>query len=241
VLSELAAAEARAETAEWERDDLQAKLTEAFDSEVHTQGLLNRAGREQFDRAEALQAQLTEAERELAIMKLSIPIEDELSERVSDVLKYLAMQQGFTLNGLARLFVDCQHRMAADWSEIGQLRREGKQLVEAERVQQALRERLKALARDIGNVGAVAERRQIFDSDHERKDHQQMLTRLRAWQTEVYAAIDAALTGAPSEKEHPQDVSAVSATFEDTCPRCGTTLEYHEGLERDYPSCPRCR
>lgn len=41
--------------------------------------------------------------------------------------------------------------------------------------------------------------------------------------------------------EFPQDQSAASSVLGDICPRCGTTLEQHEGLERDYPSCPACR
>lgn len=43
------------------------------------------------------------------------------------------------------------------------------------------------------------------------------------------------------EIDHPQDATTVSATLGDTCPRCGTTLEHVDGLERDYPHCPRCR
>lgn len=49
-----------------------------------------------------------------------------------------------------------------------------------------IQERLKALTRDIGNVGCVAERRQVFDKEHERIEHQQMLARLRQWQSEIY-------------------------------------------------------
>jgi len=39
----------------------------------------------------------------------------------------------------------------------------------------------------------------------------------------------------------PQDSTAASSVLGDTCPRCGGQLEHHEGLERDYPSCPRCQ
>jgi len=56
--AQLKDAEARAEAAEQERDELK-----------HADGLLNRAGREQFDRAEVLQAQLTEAGRELETLR----------------------------------------------------------------------------------------------------------------------------------------------------------------------------
>jgi hypothetical protein len=58
------------------------------------------------------------------IEQLSLPDEEELSNQIDTALKYLAMGQGFTLNGLARLFVDCQRRMSADWTEIGSLRRQ---------------------------------------------------------------------------------------------------------------------
>jgi len=62
-------------------------------------------------------------QRELNIVKLSVPMEDELSAKIDAMLKYLAMGQGFTLNGIARLLIDCQRRMASDWSEIGNERR----------------------------------------------------------------------------------------------------------------------
>jgi formamidopyrimidine-DNA glycosylase len=42
-------------------------------------------------------------------------------------------------------------------------------------------------------------------------------------------------------KLFPQDTTAASSVLGDTCPRCGGQLEQHEGLERDYPSCPACR
>lgn len=61
--------------------------------------------------------------RQLAIASLSVPLEEELSLRIDDMLKLLAMEQGFTLAGIARLLVDVQRRMADDWLEIGRLRR----------------------------------------------------------------------------------------------------------------------
>jgi len=45
----------------------------------------------------------------------------------------------------------------------------------------------------------------------------------------------------PEPSDYPQDSTAAPSVFGDTCPRCGGQLEQHEGLERDYPSCPRCQ
>ncbi len=70
--------------------------------------------------AEALKV----AQKDIGILKLSVPLEEELSDKVSEMLKYLAMEQGFTLSGIARLFMECQRRMAADWSEVGNERRQ---------------------------------------------------------------------------------------------------------------------
>jgi hypothetical protein len=63
-------------------------------------------------------------ENELAIVKLAIPLEDELSEQIDEMCKHLLTEQGFTLNGIGRLLIQCQRRMASDWSEIGRLRRQ---------------------------------------------------------------------------------------------------------------------
>src|SRR5581483_8076837 len=65
-----------------------------------------------------------ELQRQLDIVKLAIPLEDELSGRIDEMLAHLATEQGFTYAGIARLLVDCQRRMAADWQEVGVLRRE---------------------------------------------------------------------------------------------------------------------
>jgi hypothetical protein len=76
-------------------------------------------------------AQLTEErntlQRNLAIANLAVPLEDDLSASIDEMLKYLSMEQGYTLNGIARLLIECQKRMAADWLEIGRLRRESKE------------------------------------------------------------------------------------------------------------------
>lgn len=72
---------------------------------------------------ETQQARVQELERECRIRDLAVPLEEDLSARIDEALKYLAMEQGFTLAGLARLFVEVQKRMAADWLEVGGLRR----------------------------------------------------------------------------------------------------------------------
>ncbi len=76
----------------------------------------------------ALAAVQQESQKEISILKLAVPLEEELSNRIDEMLKYLAMEQGFTLAGIARLLSDVQRRMAADWIEVGNLRREIKAL-----------------------------------------------------------------------------------------------------------------
>ena len=68
-----------------------------------------------------------QAERERNILSLAVPLEDELSGRIDETCKHLAMQDGYTLNGIAQLLVDVQRRMAADWVEIGRERRQRQQ------------------------------------------------------------------------------------------------------------------
>lgn len=75
-------------------------------------------------RADCAEAALSEARKQIVIISLSTPLEDELSAKIDVALKYLAMEQGYTLGGLARLLVDCQKRMAVDWEEIGRLMRD---------------------------------------------------------------------------------------------------------------------
>jgi hypothetical protein len=78
------------------------------------------------DAAADAETRIASLERTIRIMELALPLEEELSDRISEMLKYLAMGDGFTVAGVARLLVDCQKRMAADWLAIGQLRREVK-------------------------------------------------------------------------------------------------------------------
>lgn len=68
--------------------------------------------------------EIAELKKENAILRLANPIEEDLQLKIDEALKYLAMQQGFTLAGLARLFVECQRRLADDWLQIGGLRRQ---------------------------------------------------------------------------------------------------------------------
>lgn len=63
-------------------------------------------------------------EKENAILRLAIPLEDELHDRIDTCIQHIATEQGFTLTEIARLLVDCQRRMAADWTEVGSLRRQ---------------------------------------------------------------------------------------------------------------------
>lgn len=64
-------------------------------------------------------ARIAELEKQLRILDLSTPMEEDLSNRIDETLKYLAVQQGFTLTEIARILIDCQKRMAADWSMVG--------------------------------------------------------------------------------------------------------------------------
>lgn len=79
---------------------------------------------EMLEAAATQLAQVEELQKELAIVKLAIPLEEDLYSRIDDTCKHLLQEQGFTLNGIGRLLIDCQQRMASDWSEIGNLRRE---------------------------------------------------------------------------------------------------------------------
>ena len=72
----------------------------------------------------SIEARADALQRDLEIVKLSVPLEEELSNQIDEMLKYLAMQDGFTLAGIARLLMTVQRRMAADWETIGRERRE---------------------------------------------------------------------------------------------------------------------
>jgi len=73
--------------------------------------------------ADAAEQERDEAKRTIRIMDLSVPLEEDLTAKIDEMCKYLAMEDGFTLNGIARLLIECQRRMAADWVTIGSERR----------------------------------------------------------------------------------------------------------------------
>ena len=60
--------------------------------------------------------------KQVQILNLATDIEDDLSDRISEMHKYIAMEQGYTMAGVARLLRDCQKRMVADWVEVGRHR-----------------------------------------------------------------------------------------------------------------------
>jgi hypothetical protein len=60
--------------------------------------------------------------KQVRILSLATDIEDDLQDRIAEMHKYIAMEQGYTMAGIARLLRDCQRRMAADWVEVGRHR-----------------------------------------------------------------------------------------------------------------------
>lgn len=92
-------------------------------AEAYTRG--EAAGRAEADAEIArLKAENERIAKECRTRELATPIEEELHERIDEMCSYLAMGQGFTLNGIGQLLVKCQERMASDWLEIGRLSRE---------------------------------------------------------------------------------------------------------------------
>lgn len=85
--------------------------------------LMGRLAQTRLQHAE----QIAEKDKEIAILKLAVPLEEELSAKIDEMHKYLSMGQGFTLNGIGQLLDRCQRRMAADWVEIGSERRQRQQ------------------------------------------------------------------------------------------------------------------
>lgn len=72
-----------------------------------------------------------EAERQCRVLSLAIPLEDELSPRIDELLWDIAVQQWQAV-AVASLLKDCQRRMADDWTTIGNERRQ-RMRAEAER------------------------------------------------------------------------------------------------------------
>ena len=120
-----------------------AGIVDSWRNEAET----NRQGyNKERKRADALQAERDELQKQLRITSLAVPLEDELSNHIDEMLKYLAMQDGFTLAGIARLLSDAQRRMADDWRVIGS---ERLSRVVAEKERDALTARIEGLRDDI--------------------------------------------------------------------------------------------
>jgi hypothetical protein len=76
---------------------------------------------EKIKRLEAENAQLL---RQIHILDLSIPLEEDLQDRAYDLLARMHLPQGWSVVEVAQLIIDMQKRIAADWIEIGNLRYE---------------------------------------------------------------------------------------------------------------------
>jgi hypothetical protein len=81
------------------------------------------AAREELEKCKAEIASLSKTN---AIISLSTPIEEELSDQIDTMLQDLHMEQYHTIT-IARLLIRVKKRLAADWSEIGSLRYKDKQ------------------------------------------------------------------------------------------------------------------
>lgn len=111
---------------------------------------------------EELQQQVEQLTTTLAITSLAVPLEDELSDRIDEMHKYLAMEQGFTLAGIARLLTDCQRRMADDWNTVGRERMaRTKAEATVERLTRERNEALKVLAPNMPESGLVDACKQV--------------------------------------------------------------------------------
>ena len=74
--------------------------------------------RPNFDAADTID----DLQAQVQLLSLETDLEEDLSARIAEMHKYIAMNQGSTMNGIARLLSDCQKRMAADWVEVGRHR-----------------------------------------------------------------------------------------------------------------------
>ncbi len=100
-----------------------------------------------------LRAERDEARKEAAILKLAVPLEEELSGRIDEMCRHLATEQGFTLVSIARLFNQCRERLATDWLEVSAARRAVKQ---AEADLTAARQEIERLQAQVPRSGAGA-------------------------------------------------------------------------------------
>lgn len=91
-------------------------------SEVE-QCLDNQAKR--IDELEAANAELRAANDELRkqnhILDLSVQLEEDLQDRAYDLLARMHLPQGWSVVEVAKLIIDMQKRIAADWVKVGNL------------------------------------------------------------------------------------------------------------------------
>jgi hypothetical protein len=127
-----AALTAERQAREQAEQDAERYAMEANDLTLRLIALEQRTEQELIEVRKKWMRRVEQAERERNIMALAIPLEDELADRIDEACKHLAMQDGFTLDGIARLLIDTQRRMAVDWVTIGDERRQREQ-VEQER------------------------------------------------------------------------------------------------------------
>ena len=73
---------------------------------------------EKIKRLEAENAQLL---RQIHILDLSVPLEEDLQDRAYDLLARMHLPQGWSVVEVAQLIIDMQKRIAADWVKIGNL------------------------------------------------------------------------------------------------------------------------
>lgn len=137
---------------------------------------------------DALREERDQAKKQAAILDLAIPIEDELQDRIDTMLKYLAMQQGFTLAGIAQLLTGISQRLSSDWLRLGHVTRLERELAEARA--------------EIARTTKAALVKQLVDRAHE--DNLRLLA--RAGDTkDVTPGCDCEQSGNPDPAYHASD------------------------------------
>lgn len=83
------------------------------------------AQRKRIDELEAANAELRAANDKLRkqnhILDLSVQLEEDLQNRAYDLLARMHLPQGWSVVEVAKLIIDMQKRIAADWVKIGHL------------------------------------------------------------------------------------------------------------------------
>lgn len=83
------------------------------------------AQRKRIDELEAANAELRAANDELRkqnrILDLSVQLEEDLQDRAYDLLARMHLPQGWSVVEVAKLIIDMQKRIAADWVKVGNL------------------------------------------------------------------------------------------------------------------------